>query len=1411
MSSARTCLEDVLLSSIVQIAWIKRFCHSLEAILLSIIMATWGQMDAFDPSVEDWSSYVERCEQCFVVKDIKEGDDKKEVAYIISAMGPTAYKDLKDIVTPKKPKDLTFAELVQHLTSYYEPESTAIMERYRFHTRVQGEQESVLLFVAALRRQASKCDFKTFLAEALRDRFVCGIKDDGIQRKLLSEKDLTFDKSIKIACSMEAASKSSTEMKGNAQPVNKIAATDNRTCYCCGVKGHVRPECPYKDTVCKNCGKKGHITKNCRSQRSSGQQDPKARQDGYYGNHASGYSQGGKPNDKIQKRQWNNTKYLALDSENDEMPVNDEMTVNAIVSDYDVSELYHLGLGDADDSPITVTVELNGQPFNMEVDTGSRKSIISERAYNTFANVNKPQLQNSHVVLRTYSGEQIQPLGEITVEVNYKGQQKQLPVLVAPGNGTALLGRSWLSEIKLDWQSLKQQWIPVHNMQFQDVLSSYPELFKDEIGTMKGVKVSLAVDSLVAPKFFRPRSMPFALRPKVEAELDRLQKVGTITPVPFSQWASPIVPVVKGDGSVRICGDYKVTINQALSVESYPLPTPEDLFATLAGGVIFSKLDLSHAYQQLEVDDTSRQYLTISTHKGLFSYNRLSYGVASAPAIFQRTMENLLQDVDGVAVYLDDILISGKDEADHAEKLRTVLERLSQAGLRLKRQKCIIGAKEVEYLGHKITEKGIQPLQEKVIAVTNAPEPQNVTELQAFIGMITYYNKFLPNLSTTLEPLHRLLRKGVEWEWKTKQQEAFTKVKTLLKSAPVLVHYDASQPLILTVDASSYGLGAVLSHGDIDSRTDQPVAYKSRKLSDAEKNYAQLDKEALAIVFGVKKFHKYVYGRSFRIVTDHKPLLGLLGENKAIPSMASPRMQRWGLMLAGYNYQLVHRPGKSIANADALSRLPLPDKPLGNAPVPGEIILAMEVMDSTPVTSQQIKMGTEKDPILCKVRDCVLNGWYRDVDGDDFKPYNRRKDELSVQDGILMWGSRVVIPPKLRSQMLDELHVSHPGISRMKGLARSYIWWPNLDGDIEMTVRQCTACQLNGNLPASAPLHPWEFPSRPWARVHMDFAGPFLGHMYLLMIDAHTKWLEVHIMGKITSEATIEKCRETFATHGMPEVVVTDNGTSFTSSEFQHFMQQNGVKLIHSAPYHPSSNGLAENAVKTFKAGMKKMSGETLQSRVQKFLFHYRITPHTTTGRPPAELLMGRVPRSRLQMIRPNLHARVQCKQGMQKLYHDRHSRDRSFYCGDSVYVQNFARGDKWLAGTIEKETGPLSYLVNLCDGRLVRRHQDQMKHRAISSGPDEDTTSGMKQGEEFSENSQLPVPETIIQPETDSLAQVPPPANPHSLNDGLQSQMPVTPASIPRLKPPEPQNQEVVVRRSMRAGKGLPPVRLDL
>ena len=659
---------------------------------------------------------------------------------------------------------------------------------------------------------------------------------------------------------------------------------------------------------------------------------------------------------------------------------------------------------------------------------------------------------------------------------------------------------------------------------------------------------------------------------------------------------------------------------------------------------------------------------------------------------------------------MDDILVTGRDCLEHFIALMKVLDALEDAGLTVNLKKCEFFKEEVTFCGYRISKDGVRPMRENVEAVTQAPEPRNISELRSYLGMLNYYQSYLPDLSSVSEPMHRLLRKGAAWKWGADQEAAFQKTKLMLGKSPLLVHFDPKLPIVVHTDASPYGVGAVLSHLVDGGKEERPVSYASRTLTVAERNYGHIEKEGLGLVFAVKKFHHYLFGHHFTMVTDHKPLLGLFGENRGVPDRAAARITRWALLLSAYDYKLEYRAGKLNGNADGLSRLPMElEKEDISQPIAS--VHMMELVNS-PVTEIEVRSEIRKDKLLSKVLEHIMSGWPPACKTDELRPFWLRRNELTVEGECILWGSRVVVPDKLRDTVLKQLHEVHPGISRMKSLARSYVWWPCIDKDIERTVKSCKECCVNQNNPSAAPVHPWEAPKDPWERIHVDFAGPFLGKMFLITVDAFSKWIEVDMMNTSTACATVSKLRRVFATHGLPLTLVSDNGPSFVGEEFEKFMLKNGIKHVLTAPYHPASNGQAERMVRTFKESMKSLSSGDIETKLYRLLFSYRMTPNTATGKSPAELLFQRQLRSQFDRILP----KASKENAIPKITKKIEGKLREFDEDDTVWVRNYGEGEKWVPGTIVKRTGKVNYQVVSKD-KILHRHVDQLIARVPDLG----------------------------------------------------------------------------------------------
>ncbi|UYV83534.1 K02A2.6-like [Cordylochernes scorpioides] len=1066
--------------------------------------------------------------------------------------------------------------------------------------------ETISEFITALKKIAEKCEFPD-LEDRLRDALVCGILNEEIQSMLLMNSMLTFKVAQEMALAHEAAVKNVAEIK-NGKPQEemnvmgravKVRLRDEKMifkCFRCGNTNHREEKCFLKDKRCFKCQKLGHISRVCKN-----------------GNWRS---------------DRNN---CSIDEEAE--ATNGLLNVNQV---NDTSNIRNY----------MVKVQTSGRDINMLIDSGTGKNIISEKTYiETWVKSERPRIEKDSTKLVQWNRQRLSILGKIKADVKVNKRNITMELLVVEGPGPNLIGREAFDQI-----GIGLEWINYGDSVCQ-ITEEFMDVFKEKLRQYRGPPIHIKIKTLGKPTFLRARTLPYAIRPKVEEASRKMEEQGILTPVEFTRFATPIVPVLKRDGSIRICGDYRSTVNTIVESDTFPVPAVADLQVNLAGGKVFSKLDLKDAYQQLVVDEETAELLAINTHKGLFKVNRLPFGVSCAPGIFQRRMESLIAKIPGVVVYLDDILVTGKDEMEHDLRLREVLKSIQRMGLALKKEKCEFKKSSLIFLGCRIDAEGIHPTEEKCEAIKNFPKPENKKELQSFLGLLNFYSKFLKDRTTVLEPLHRLLNKRNCWKWKEVEDRAFREAKNLIQSDLVLTPYDARKPLV--------------------------------------------------IIFGISKFYKYLYGRDFKIITDHKPLLGIFNPNKPIPQMLSPRMMRWSLTLASYSYQIEHRPGRMNANADALSRAPH-EKTSKETPEPVDVFL-IETNEESPLEAKEVAKLTQEDSVLGIIVEWTRIGWPAHCPAEKFRPYFNRRNELSLHRECLLWGNRVVIPPVLQRRTIEQLHETHPGIVQIKAIARSHVWWPGMDKAIENRVERCENCQLVRNNPKPSPVHPWTAPVKPWSRIHIDYAGPFHGRTFLIVVDSMSKWPEAIIMDHCTATATVRVLRNLFAVHGLPDQVVSDNGRMFVVHEFQEFLRMNGIRHITSAPYHPQTNGQAERVVQTLKQLIRKNGWENISVTLPRALFAMRTTPHGTTGLTPAELLMGRRLTTRMNRLHP--------KESEDSENGKEHFQNR-FKSQENVYARKYNGKGKWEPGKIKTVLGPRNYEVIMENGVTAKRHQDQLMRR---------------------------------------------------------------------------------------------------
>ena len=1428
---------------------------------------------------EDFDCYVERFELYLIANGLtvppaqppepdasgerqeRQQDGKQVTAMFLHSIGAHYYGLVRDLVAPDTPLTKSYHELITILRKHLKSTPMVVAERRKFIRRDQAPDESTSDYVVQLKHLSLHCSYNEKLDEQLRDRFISGINNEStsltLMEKASENPQLTFQQAVDLALSRETAkgearamrshssrTDSNTSRPRNGNSVNAVhhghgkprsyAASsssnyrkkDQSECYRCGGR-HAPENCWHKSAICRHCQKKGHLERKCRNKNTNmKKQNNEQRKDTKAKSNSNSKPKG-------------HTKKCSVISSDESDSCNCSEVENE--SEYDNTmfklKVKSTSTGKSEKGVILAPVEIEGKIAHMEVDTGSSVSIIPLSFYEQ--NLSHVQVEKTRQSFTSFTGETVIPIGKVQVQVKYGSYSGRLSLFVVERTEYLLIGRDWLGIIPLDWKSLVQTGLHsdsalgldqkvdqdqvqvLHSNGLDRVLDKHSKLFENRLGKMTQAKAHILVQEGARPVTTRPYKVPYAMRGQVEQELDRLQKCGVLTPIEHSEWSTGIVAIPKKDGSVRICGNYKTTVNPVLEQVPPPNINVEDILANLSGGTIFTTLDLAHAYNQIELDEESKKFLVISTHKGLFQQNRLVFGITSAPAIWQSTIEQVLQGLPGVQVYLDDILVTGRTPEEHRANLDRVLTRLADRNLTLKKEKCQFAQESVQFLGHVIDAEGIHAVEEKVKQIENLPAPTDVSQLRSYLGLLNYYRKYIPNLAHEIAPLTELLKSDRKFVWSEEAERAFKRSKELLRASDFLVHHDPELPISIATDASPIGIGAVLSHM-LPNGEERPIQFASRSLTKTERKYPQIEREALAIVFALRKFYMYIYGRRFTLITDNKPLTALLGPHKSLPALAAERMQRWAMYLAGFNYEIRYRTSKENANADCLSRLPDTNvKPDGCEP---ENVSVCHV-EMLPTTHDELRNTTRKDPVLSRVLRHTLDGWPKQLPAEDsdLKPFFTRRTEITIERGILMWGMRIIIPHKMQQAVLAELHEGHLGVVKMKSIARSYVWWPRVDQHIEESTKRCGTCQVVQNQPPQTSLHPWIPASKPMERIHVDFAGPFEGLTYMVVVDAYSKWPEVFIMPSITSERTIDTLRNMFARYGLPQIMVTDNGSQFTSAEFQEFVHKNGITHKRSAPYHPSTNGQAERFVQTLKQAVRAARSDTgsAQAKLDRFLLAYRNAKHAVTGESPTALFMRRQLRIRLDNLRPNVERRYAEQLHYQASLRDKRSKAdklREFEVGDSVRARDYLGRQKWVPGVIVDREGPLMYKVQVQTG-IWRRHVDQMLPRLEAQVELDQDQVGMEFGSTQNSDRQTSRPVRVdMRTIPRSVAEEPPPTHnsgdrshdtsqesdditPDAQNNpSVQGGVEITHAHTPR--PPE-------LRRSQRKSK--PPDRLSL
>ena len=823
---------------------------------------------------DEWPKWKRRFEQYRQASGLVEKGEQRQVSTLLYCLGPDAEEVLNTTRISEGDKK-KYEKVIDEFDKYFKVKKNVIYERARFNQRCQLLDESSDHFITEIHRLADNCEFGEMKDQLIRDRLVVGIRDGALSERLQLESDLTLDKAKQLIRQREAVRaqqeilhKPQTKADTSLDAVRQSTTTRRKL-----------PAIPHTSKPplgnCRRCGNGIHPRHLCPAKEAT---CFKCNRRGHYSSQC-----------------LSNT--VATISVTPPQP-----QVEQEVKFLDT-------IDGAQDNVWETKVMVGDKRILFKVDTGAEVTVISEETWKSLQ-LAEP-LQHPKTFLCGPDHTRLTVLGKIMLSLTLNETCSEQPVYVVKNITKNLLGLPAIKALSLlsHVESVDKNIVSLYSSLFTG-LGTFTQEYKIQL---KANAQPFALNT--------PRNIPLALRPKVHAELERMEGLGVISRVREpTPWCAAMVVVPKPSGAVRICVDMK-PLNENVLREVHPMPKVDTTLAQLTGATVFSKLDANSGFWQIPLAKESRLLTTFITPYGRFCFNKLPFGISSAPEVFQCHMNDILSGLPGVLCHVDDILVFGTTPQEHDERLQAVLERIKSAGVTLNAEKCQFSQTRITFLGHVIDHHGISPDPRKTAAILAMTPPSSVTELRRFMGMVNQMTKFSPNIAQISKPLRELLSTKNAWTWEAIQAESFTKLKEEISSPRVLALYDPLARTKISADASAYGLGAVLLQKQHDQW--RPIAFSSRSLSETELRYAQIEKEALALTWALEKFSEYTLGKVIQLETDHKPLVPLLGQKSL--DLLPPRVLRFRLRLMRFQYTIQHVPGKSLYTADTLSRAPLKD------------------------------------------------------------------------------------------------------------------------------------------------------------------------------------------------------------------------------------------------------------------------------------------------------------------------------------------------------------------------------------------------------------------------------------------------------------------------------------------------------
>ena len=1237
--------------------------------------------------------------------------EEVRVATLLSCVGLEAFELFQSLDFEHEDDRKKMKAVLDRLEKHCVGETNETFERYIFRNRNQDENEPIETYVTVLRALVRSCKFRDLEESLLRDQIVKGIRDDAVRRKLLQTRELNLQKAIDICRASEMSSRQLKEMKPSddvhkviesrkprpagrsgsernhhaTQRNRDISRQTGRSCKFCGKQHEFKKElCPAYGKFCSKCGKKNHFSALCRT-------------------HSE--------NLNCSELQTSDEEevLLALQRKEEDFP----------------KKLY-------------ARLEVGKSIIEFQLDSGASVNVLPEEVY--LAEFGQStHLKPPEATLLMYDKSELPTIGILKAIRNPKNNRRyRLKFYVVAKQKQPILGASACQLMEL-LKVRSENILEIRKRGFVDhvnktsVLEEFQDVFQG-YGRLEG-DLHLEMDQSVTPVRLPLRKLPIAVKNKVQAELERLTRDGIITPVARpTAWISALLVVMKPDGRVRICIDPK-PLNKALKRNHYPLPVIDDFVADLKDAKIFSTVDAKDGFWHVSLDEESSYLTTFETPFGKFRWNRLPFGISVAPEEFQRRLNDALTGLEGTVTIADDILIYGcgntMEEAtkDHDQKLIALLLRCWDRGIRLNPDKLKLHLQSVSYMGHVFSADGLKPCSSKIDAIKNMPPPTDKNGIMRFLGMVNYLAKFLPSVSEATASIRSLVRSDSDFRWTPDHDADFENIKHLLQTAPVLRYFNEKKHTIVQCDFSQSGLGACIMQDGA------PIAYASRSLNSTEQNYAQIEKETLAIVFAMEKFHNYVYGRTVTIETDHKPLISIFG--KALNS-APRRLQRMMLRLQKYSFNLTFKPGSMVVVADTLSRAyPVKDTPSASKHFGEDLVFLTEkskferelennqclmLLVASDSLKNMILTASLEDPVVIEISRIIQQGWPDEPTSLSplLREFHTYRDELVVEDNLLFKGERLFVPASVRNEVLQRIHASHIGVNGCLRHAREAVFWPNMTKQIKQIAETCAICNKFQIEQSKEPLESHAVPDKPWQIVGCDLFE-YKHNSYLMTADYFSNFFEVDRLNDKKGPEVIRHIKAHMARYGISEVLRTDNGPPFNSSEFRRFCKEYEIKHVTSSPRYPQSNGKVENTIKTAKRLMRLASEDHKDPYLS--LLDWRNTPSEGFDLSPSQRMLGR----RVRTLLPAKEElfRVPDSERIKRSIVAAHEKQAKYYNKNAhwkpeIPVQSTVRfrmddSSEWKKGEILQQLPHRSYQIQSEDGTTYRRNR---KHVRFSNEP---------------------------------------------------------------------------------------------